>query len=123
MFPGRDNNSGRPFFSRTLGLSETKNPVGLQGGVKRSGRGGRWNLGVLSVRQDQFEDIDASSLFVGRIVANVLEESSVGMIITEGDPHTNHSNSLYGVDFRYLNTRLPGGRTLEADDWLQQSNT
>ncbi len=123
VFPGPDNNSGRPFFSRTLGLSETKKPVDLQGGVKLSGRVGRWNLGVLSVRQDQFEDVDASSLFVGRIAANVLEESSVGMIITEGDPHTNHSNSLYGVDFRYLNTRFRSGRNLEGEAWYQKTET
>ena len=60
---------------------------------------------------------------MGRASANVFEESSVGMIATHGDPNSNRGNSLIGVDFRYLNTRLPGDRVLEADAWFQRSDT
>lgn len=123
LFRGPDSSNGRPFFSRTVGLSETKKPVDLQGGIKLSGRVGRWNLGMLSVRQEQFEDIDATSLFVGRVVANVFEESSLGVIVTEGDPRTNRDNSLYGVDFRYANTRLKSGRNFDAEAWYQKTDT
>jgi hypothetical protein len=45
------------------------------------------------------------------------------MIITDGDPHSNLGNSLLGVDFRYRNSRLSGGRTIEADAWYQQTET
>ena len=64
---------------------------------------------VLAVRQGEFEYVndddelivvDASDLFVVRLAANVLEESSVGMILTHGDPVSNLDNSLAGVDFR-----------------------
>ena len=118
-----DANSGRPFFSRRLGLSSTGQPVDLEYGAKLSGRIGRWNVGMLAIRQDAFESVAASNVFVGRVSANVLDESSVGMIFTAGDPNSNEDNSVAGIDFRYLNTRLPGGKVFEGDAWYQQSET
>jgi len=122
-FPGPDNNNARPFFSRTIGLSQSRQQVDLEGGVKLSGRVGRWNVGVLGIRQEQFSDVAAKNLFVGRVTANVLRESAVGMIVTEGDPNSNLDNSLVGVDFHYLNTRFAGGRPLEGGGWFQKTET
>jgi len=119
--PDREN--GRPFFSRRIGLSATGAPVDLNYGGKLSGRVGRFNIGTMAIRQDAFEDVDATDLFVGRVSANVLAESTVGLIVTDGDPRSNLDNSVVGVDFRYLNSRFAGGRELEADAWLQRSTT
>ncbi|MED5534195.1 MAG: SPOR domain-containing protein [Pseudomonadota bacterium] len=121
-FGGLERN-GIPFFSRRIGLSDSGQPVDLEVGAKLTGRVGRWNVGVMDIRQGEFQDVDSSNLFVGRIAANVLEESSIGMIITEGDPQSNLDNSLIGMDFRYRNTDLPGGKTLEGEFWYQQSDT
>jgi len=115
--------NGRPFFSRRLGLSASGEPVDIEYGGKLSGRIGRWNLGTLAVRQDAHQDVDATDVFVGRVSANVLSESTLGAIVTNGDPRSNLDNSLVGVDFRYLNTRFAGGRTLQGDAWYQQSDT
>ncbi len=115
--------NGIPFFSRRIGLGPNGQPVDLEAGAKLTGRVGRWNVGVLGVQQDEFQGIDSSNLFVGRVAANVLEESSVGMIVTDGDPRTNLDNSVVGVDLNYRNTRLPGGRTLTGEAWFQQSDT
>ena len=120
---GSSENNGRPFFSRRLGLSPSGTAVDLKYGGKLSGRVRRWNLGMLAIRQDAFETVNANTVLVGRVSANVLEESSVGMIVTAGDPNSNRGNALGGVDFRYLNTRMPGGRVLEADAWFQRSDT
>ena len=115
--------NARPFFSRTIGLSATGQPVDLQAGGKLSGRVGRWNVGALAIQQDAFEGVESSNLFVGRMAANVLEESAVGFIVTDGDPRSNTDNSLAGVDFRYQNTRLPNGRIIESELWYQQTST
>jgi hypothetical protein len=117
------NRNGIPFFSRPIGLSNKGQPVDLNVGAKLTGRVGRWNIGVLNVHQEEFQGVDASNLFVGRVSANVLEESSVGLIATDGDPRSNLDNSLVGFDFRYRNTRLPSGRTLQGEFWYQQSHT
>jgi len=119
--PSQEN--GQPFFSRRIGLSESGAPVDLNFGGKLSGRIGRWNLGALAIRQDKFGDVDATDLFVGRAVINVLQESSLGLIVTDGDPRSNLSNTLAGADFRYSNTQLPGGRSLEGEAWIQKSTT
>lgn len=119
--PDREN--GRPFFSRRIGLSDTGEPVGLDVGARLTGRAGIWNLGVLGIRQEEFEDVDASNIFVGRLTANVLSESSAGFIVTSGDPRSNLSNKLYGADFTYRNSKLPGGTRLEANAWYQRSDT
>ncbi|MGI9259276.1 MAG: carbohydrate binding family 9 domain-containing protein [Gammaproteobacteria bacterium] len=119
--PSQEN--GRPFFSRRIGLSATGEPAEIDYGGKLSGRVGNWNLGALAIRQAAFGDVDATDLFVGRAAANVLSESSLGVMVTSGDPRSNLDNSLVGVDFRYLNTRLPGGRTLQGEAWVQQSDT
>ena len=115
--------NGIPFFSRRIGLSDDGRPVDLEVGAKLTGRVGRWNVGVLDVRQDAYRGVDATNLFVGRAAANILEESSIGMIVTDGNPQGNLDNSLAGVDFRYRNTALPSGKTLEAQLWYQRSDT
>ncbi len=120
---GANSHNGRPFFSRTVGLSEDREPVDLMGGVKLAGRAGPWSLGMLSVRQDATPTVDATDIFVGRAAMNVLAESTVGMVFTDGDPKSNLDNRVYGVDFQYQNSRLASGRTLEADAWYQRSDT
>ena len=104
-------------------MSDDGRPVDLEVGAKLTGRVGRWNLGVLNVRQDAHRGVDATNLFVGRAAANILEESSIGMIVTDGNPRGNLDNSLVGADFRYRNTALPSGRTLEGQLWYQRSDT
>jgi len=115
--------NGRPFFSRTIGLSDDNVPVDLEYGGKLSGRMGQWNIGALAIRQAAFGDIDATNIFVGRVTRNVLDESTVGVIMTYGDPTSNLDNTLIGIDFLYQNTNLSGGRTIEAGAWYQQSDT
>jgi hypothetical protein len=116
-------NNGRPFFSRRLGLSPVGTPLDLQVGGKLSGRVGRWNIGALAVRQEGFRGDESRPAFVSRVSANVLAESSVGLVVTAGDPNTGRRNGVVGADFRYLNTHIPGGRVLEADAWVQRSET
>jgi hypothetical protein len=115
--------SGRPFFSRRIGLSGTGETIDINAGGKLTGRVGQWDIGVLGIQQDEFQSLQSSDLFVARLSRNVLEESSIGIIMTEGDPDSNFDNSLMGFDFRYLNTRLAGGGVVEGGFWYQQSST
>ena len=122
-FSQSDLENGRPYFSRRIGLGAAGQPVDLNAGAKLSGRVGRWNIGTLAIRQDQYENVHASDIFVGRITANVLEESSAGVLITNGDPRSNLGNSVGGFDFIYNNTRLPGGKSIQGEAWYQESRT
>jgi hypothetical protein len=118
-----DRESGRPFFSRRIGLSDAGETIDINYGGKLTGRVGRWDIGMLTVQQDETDGLQSSDLFVARFAANVLGESSAGVILTHGDPSSNFDNTVAGVDFRYLNTHLTNGRTLEGGLWYQQSDT
>jgi hypothetical protein len=120
---GSARQNGRPFFSRRIGLGNAGEIVDLNYGGKVSGRVGRWEIGALSIRQDENGAVGADNMSVVRAKLNVLEESTVGFVYTEGDPSSNLANSLAGLDFLYRTSRLPGGRTLEGDVWYQQTDT
>jgi hypothetical protein len=116
--------NGRPFFSRRIGLSGGGELIDLEVGGKVTGRIGRFNIGALSVRQDGLgATLPADNATVARVSANLLEESSIGMIVTEGNPGSATDNSVTGVDFLYRNSRLPGGKLVEVNAWAQESDT
>jgi hypothetical protein len=123
QFAGLEEQSGIPFFSRRIGLDDEGGALTLDAGLKLAGRAGPLSVGVLGVRQDATVGPDSVDLFVGRVAVNVLEESSVGAIVTSGNPDPRVDNSLVGVDFRYLNTRIGDDRTIEATAWFQQTDT
>lgn len=117
--------NGRPFFSRTIGLSPGGTPVDINAGAKLSGRAGNFDVGALVVNQDKDEatGVDSQSVFVGRAAMNVLGESQLGVIATSGNPRANTDNSLVGADFRYRNSRLPGNKIVEGEAWYQQTDS
>jgi len=120
---GNINTNGRPFFSRRIGLAEDGQAVGIDGGIKLTGRVGDFNVGTLAIRQEAYADVDATDLFVARGSYNVLDESAVGFIMTHGDPTSNASNSVAGVDFLYRKSDGPFGEILTGKFWAQQSRS
>jgi hypothetical protein len=117
--------NARPFFSRRIGLGELGEPVDLNYGGKISGRVGRFELGALSIRQDEnpLAGVDDTTLSVVRAKAGIGRESTIGAVFTDGDPLNPRDNSLAGFDALYRNSRLPGGRTIEAGAWYQSTKT
>ena len=64
---GNLNANGKPFFSRRIGLSADGTPIGLDVGGKLTGRAGRFNIGVLGVRQEAYEVINPADNTVEEI--------------------------------------------------------
>jgi hypothetical protein len=112
-----------PFFSRRIGLADDGSRVDLLGGAKLTGRAGPWTIGLLDVETDAHEDIAEQNLFVGRVARQVLAESSAGLIVTHGDPRGGGGNSLVGVDFNYVNSQLPGHKTLTVRTGVQTTDS
>jgi len=120
---GNIDTNGRPFFSRRIGLSADGEAVGIDGGIKLTGRLGDFNVGALAIRQEANADVEAKDLFVARGSYNVLDESAVGFIMTNGDPTSNETNSVVGLDFLYRNSNGPFGEILTGKFWAQQSRS
>ncbi len=112
-----------PFFSRRIGLGNDNTKVDILGGLKLTGRAGPWTIGVLDVQTEAHDTINSKNLFVGRLARQVLAESSVGLVATHGDPAGNGDNSLLGADFNYVNSHLPGGKTLTVRTGLQATDS
>ena len=112
--------NGLPFFTRKIGIVDDE-IVDLIAGGKLSGRIGNLNVGALSVRMDNSENINAETLSVARLSAEVLEESRIGTILTHGDPDGTGRNTLAGVDFKYRNSDLFNRGRFLADFFYQRS--
>lgn len=96
----------RPYFSRRIGLTTENKPIEILGGIRLTGRVGATSVALLDVQQQGYAGLDSKNLGILRISQQVLEESSVGMILTHGDPATNGKANLAGLDFNYQNSHV-----------------
>ena len=92
-------------------------------GGKLTGRVGPVNIGVLETYTDSAPGVPRKSLGVERVTVDVGEESSVGAIVTHGDPSSDAHNWLFGFDGIYRRSDLPGDRVVQARAWFQHSFT
>jgi hypothetical protein len=121
---GSGGRNGIPFYSRRIGLNAASGqPVDIDVGGKLAGRVGNTSLGALLVQQEDRLGVADDPLFVGRVTQNVLTESRVGAIFTQGNPNGVEDNSVAGVDFNYRNTHFANNYTLTGNLWYQQSDT
>lgn len=115
--------NGTPFFSRRIGLDEDNQPIDLKLGIKLAGRIGNWNVGMLDVIQQRGDHGGDANLFVGRVSYNLLEDSSVGAMLTHGDPITGAGNYTMGTDLTLKNKNLVTGKQAVMHAWLQKTST
>ncbi len=118
-FGGGSSESFMPFFSRRIGLNDGT-PVPIQWGTKVFGKVGNTNLAALDVQTDHSGLIPTQNLFAGRISQNILEESKVGFIATNGDP-SGKKNTLVGSDFTYKTSRFMGSDNFSVGLWGVQN--
>jgi len=117
------NQNGIPFYSRRIGLGNNGQPVDIDTGLKLTGRVGDWNVGGLVVQQGDQANLSGQTVVVGRATANVLGESNLGVIFTQGDPNSTRDNRVAGMDFRYQNTRFSATHVARGNAWVQKSTT
>jgi len=119
-FGGLDRN-GRPFFSRRIGLNAFGETEDILAGGKVTGRVGDVKLGVIDVVLAEHDRVDQQNLLVARAAVN-LGESTLGAILTNGDPEANANNTVFGADFVYRNTSFRDDKTLLGTLWVQGSH-
>ena len=129
--------NGRPFFSRRIGFNDG-GPVGIEAGGKVTGRLGPLKFGLLNAFVEQKNGTDERNLFVGRAAVNVLAQSTLGMIVTRGNPSggtapdegappgardfEGRNSTTIGTDFLYRNSSLFGGSDdFRASLWFAKS--
>src|SRR5688572_22357209 len=119
---GLGNSSGSsgdliPFFSRRIGLLGGRE-VPLDAGLKIAGREGATNFGALIVRTGDVDTLPTeNTMGVLRLRQNVLQESSVGVIATFGDPLGRDDAWTAGADLTYQTSRFQGNRNFLVGVW------
>lgn len=107
-----------PFFSRRVGLAPDGSEVPILTGVKLTGRAGPYNLGLMDVLTDSTQDLERQNLFVTRVVRNVGRQSTLGGIVTHGDPRGGDGAATLGLDYNYRTTEFGGDKNLRSSWWL-----
>lgn len=114
------------FYSRRIGLNDG-NPVRIYGGARLTGRMGKWDIGLLDMQTEQFNETPSENFGVFRARRQVFNPNSyVGAMATTRIGTNGSSSMAYGADgvFRlfgddYLETRFaqttnPDGK-IDAD--------
>lgn len=104
-----------PFFSRKIGLLEGQQ-VPLQWGTKMYGKISNTNLALLDVQSGSSPVSNPTNMFAGRISQNIMDESKVGIIVTNGS-QDGKKNTLVGADFKYKTSRFIGKDNFSIDLW------
>ena len=106
-----------PFFSRRIGLYNG-NKVPIIFGAKANGKFNNTNFGVLVTRTNKVDNmVSASSMGAFRLKQNILEESSLGVIGTFGDPEGKSNIWLLGLDFTYQTSKFLDDKNFLAGVW------
>ena len=109
------------FHSRRIGIGPGGKALGILAGVRLTGRIEKFNIGFIDVQMQDEEGLGSKNLAVGRVSMNILDESTVGVITTLGNPASTDSNALVGMDFNYRTSKFMGDKALTGHLWFQQT--
>lgn len=105
-----------PFFSRKIGLASGEQ-VPLRVGGKLTGRAGDYSIGVLGVQTDDLDALDSQDLFAVRISRDIGKQSTLGAIVTRGNPLGTGDNQVVGLDANFRTSSFLGNRQLVGNLW------
>ena len=103
--------SPRPFYSRRIGLSESRELIPILGGVRLVGKGGAYNLGILTMETGEGGGEPVTNYAVARVKRDFLEQSYVGFIATNKQSSLSY-NRLLGADAAWVRSDVFGSNTL-----------
>ncbi len=86
-----------PFFSRRIGISESRR-VRILGGARLSGRVSDYTLGILSLQTDDFEETPSTNFTVVRLRRDLFRSSDFGGIFINKQESEGTHNRTYGID-------------------------
>lgn len=110
-----------PFYSRRIGIGPDGAEQGILAGARLTGKIEDLNVGLMNVQMKS--NGFSKNYSVARVFADVLDESTVGAIVTAGNPADGESNIVGGVDFNYKNTNFADGRTLTGNAFALVSDS
>ena len=93
----------KPFHSRTIGLSESREPIDILAGVKVTGQLKGLDLGFINMQTLDFEDTPGSNFTVLRVRKRFLSRSNVGALVTNRQSSLEDDyNRTFGLDSNFV---------------------
>jgi len=102
-----------PYFTRRIGLIDGA-PVPILWGMKLQGEAGPFEVGLLDVQVDSTETTDTENLAVARVKYALGEQTTVGLLGTNGNPQSTGANTVFGVDFYHRIPEFIGDMDLQV---------
>ncbi|MFT7484970.1 MAG: hypothetical protein ACI9F9_000816 [Candidatus Paceibacteria bacterium] len=115
---GRRGSDVVPFFSRRIGLDGDGGEVPLLFNAKLTSTNDSYSFGLLDSQTEETASTPARNLFVGRFSKNILEQSSVGVIYTSGDPSGAQDDFTAGVDLNLQTNEFLGDKSLRFRSYV-----
>ncbi len=112
-----------PYYSRRIGLGANGTQSDLPFGAKIAGRAGPVTIGLFDTVVDANGAVPRQNLSVGRVACQILGNSSVGLIFTNGDPRGAGRNTVIGADFNLSNDTWVEGKTILGHAWVLGSRS
>lgn len=109
------------FYSRRIGIQDEKQ-IPILGGARVTGTINNTNLGFISMQTSGLDSIPTTNYSVIRLKQNVLDNSSIGMILTAKNTKGNY-NYTYGVDATYVKDDFLGDKNIYIGSRIAQSQT
>ena len=103
-----------PYFTRRIGLIDGA-PVPILWGLKLQGEAGPFEVGILDVQVDNTAGTSKENLAVSRVKYALGEQTTVGVLGTNGDPQSGGTNSVFGVDFYHRIPKFIGDMDLQIN--------
>lgn len=110
-----------PFFSRRIGLDSAGNPVQIKYGGKFTGKAGKFNIGLLHVKDDN--SWDNPGYTTGRVSYNFGGQSSIGVLGTAGNALSDKENATAGIDLHLSTSKFNGNRNVILNLYTVKSFT
>jgi len=102
-----------PYFTRRVGLAGGE-PVPILWGMKLTGETGPFELGLLDVQVDGTSTTREENLAVARVKYAIGEQTTAGLIATNGNPASTGDNTVFGVDFYHRVPEFVGDMDLQV---------
>ena len=107
------------FHSRRIGLNDDSQTVDILGAARISGSLDGVQFGLINAQLEDQSGIGSKNLSVARANFDVGEESSFGVIATNGEPNLAGDSSLGGFDYSYRNSDFAiAGLDFQANFYL-----
>ncbi|CAN5536588.1 hypothetical protein BH09BAC6_BH09BAC6_17400 [soil metagenome] len=91
----------QPFFSRTIGLDTSGNPIPIIAGGRFVYRSSKLNYGAIAIRQGNYNDMPGTNFFVGRVSGNFGEQNRIGgMVSIKNQPGVSNIETTVDGFFR-----------------------